>query len=68
MEKSIEISYISNTISYLKKLSIKKKLKIDDNYWDWFKKTNSFKDMIEIEMMNNKTPKQASNSIISIWR
>ena len=67
MEKSIEISYISNTISYLKKLSIKKKLDIDDNYWDWFKKTNSFKDMIEVEIMNRRSAKQAANSIILIW-
>ena len=55
-------------IKELKNLSKKAGKQFEDNYLDEFSKTEDFKNMIQVELMNRKTVKQAAKSIFSIWR
>jgi hypothetical protein len=38
----------------------------DENYWDEYATTKVFADIISVEKMNHKTPKQAASSIHSM--
>lgn len=59
--------YVEDTLSHMKRISSERELDLDDGYLDWFKQQDDFKDMIEIEILNHRTPKQAAESIMTIW-
>jgi hemerythrin superfamily protein len=61
-------TFKDEVISHLKSLSDKNNMNLNDSYWEWFRNTGNFNDMIETELMNRKNPKQAAISIFSIWR
>jgi hypothetical protein len=60
--------YVLDVIDNLKFLSKKLNLTLKDEYWNEYSQSEEFKNMIETEKMNRKTPIQAAKSIISIWR
>jgi len=60
--------YTLDVIDNLKFLSKKLNLTLKDEYWNEYSQSEEFKNMIETEKMNKKTPTQAAKSIISIWR
>jgi hypothetical protein len=60
--------YTIDVIDNLKLLSKKLGLTLEDDYLDQYSQKEDFKDMVEVEKMNRKTPAQAAKSIISIWR
>jgi hypothetical protein len=61
-------TFKDEVISHLKSLSDKNNMNLNDSYWEWFRNTGDFNDMIGTELMNRKNPKQAAISIFSIWR
>jgi hypothetical protein len=61
-------NYSIEVIKELKNLGKKEGRPFKDNYLDEFSKTEDFKNMIQVELMNRKTVKQAAKSIFSIWR
>ena len=64
-----ENQYESEVLLLLKKIASEKQLNdIDDEYLEWFKTTEDFKNMISTEKLNNKSPLSAAKSIISLWR
>ena len=64
----IQDEYAKETLIQLQSLAKKQNLKLPTDYWEWFYNTKDFKDMIDTEKMNHRSPQQAAKSILSLWR